>query len=124
MQQNALPIVIHACPSIRLKNGISYSSRFKNFSTHEKKILDNAAKFIYEHLIELKHNVTSIILDKLKKNLLEVGVNKIDYLEVRNEKELSFASLYEKYRLFVAFYIGNIRVIDNFALHYKVKNKK
>jgi pantoate--beta-alanine ligase len=124
VQKNALPIVIHACPSIRLKNGISYSSRFKNFSTHEKKILDNAAKFIYEHLIELKHNVTSIILDKLKKNLLEVGVNKIDYLEVRNEKELSFASLYEKYRLFVAFYIGNIRVIDNFALHYKVKNKK
>ena len=60
MQQNALPIVIHACPSIRLKNGISYSSRFKNFSTHEKKILDNAAKFIYEHLIELKHNATSI----------------------------------------------------------------
>ena len=124
VQQNALPIVIHASPSIRLENGISYSSRFKNFSTHEKKILDNAAKFIYEHLIELKHNVTSIILDKLKKNLLEVGVNKIDYLEVRNEKELSFASLYEKYRLFVAFYIGNIRVIDNFALHYKVKNKK
>jgi pantothenate synthetase len=51
-------------------------------------------------------------------------VNKIDYLEVRNEKELSFASLYEKYRLFVSFYIGNIRVIDNFALRYKVKNKK
>jgi len=37
VQKNALPIVIHACPSIRLKNGISYSSRFKNFSTHEKK---------------------------------------------------------------------------------------
>ena len=44
VQQNTLPIVIHACPSIRLENGISYSSRFKNFSTQEKKILDNAAK--------------------------------------------------------------------------------
>ena len=39
------------------------------------------AKFIYEHLIELKHNVTSIILDKLKKKLLKVGVKKIDYIE-------------------------------------------
>ena len=117
VQQNALPIVIHACPSIRLENGISYSSRFKNFSIEEKKTLDKAAKFIYEHLIGLKKNVTSLILDKLKKNLLEVGVNKIDYLEVRNEKELSFPSLHEKSRLFVAFYIGNIRVIDNFSLN-------
>jgi len=117
VQQNALPIVIHASPSIRLENGISYSSRFKNFSIEEKKTLDKAAKFIYEHLIGLKKNVTSLILDKLKKNLLEVGVNQIDYLEVRNEKELSFPSLYEKSRLFVAFYIGNIRVIDNFSLN-------
>ena len=117
VHQNILPIVIHASPSIRLENGISYSSRFKNFSTEEKKTLDKAAKYIYEYLIGLKNNVTSLILDKLKKNLLEVGVNQIDYLEVRNEKELSFPSLYEKSRLFVAFYIGNIRVIDNFALH-------
>ena len=117
VQQNALPIVIHASPSIRLENGISYSSRFKNFSIEEKKTLDKAAKFIYEHLIGLKKNVTSLILDKLKKNLLEVGVNQIDYLEVRNEKELSFPSIYEKSRLFVAFYIGNIRVIDNFSLN-------
>ena len=124
VQQNTLPIVIHACPSIRLENGISYSSRFKNFSTKEKKILDKASKLIYKHLIKLKHNVKSLIIDKLKKSLLEVGVNKIDYLEVRNEKELSFASLYEKSRLFIAFYIGNIRVIDNFALQSKVKNKK
>ena len=117
VQQNTLPIVIHACQSIRLENGISYSSRFKNFSTQEKKILDKAAKLIYEHLIELKHNVTSLVIDKLKKSLLEVGVNKIDYLEVRNEKELSFAFLHEKSRLFIAFYIGNIRVIDNFSLN-------
>ena len=46
VQKNALPIVIHACPSIRLENGISYSSRFKNFSTQEKKILDKSSKFI------------------------------------------------------------------------------
>jgi pantoate--beta-alanine ligase len=117
VQQNDLPIVIHASPSIRLENGISYSSRFKNFSIEEKKTLDKAAKFIYEHLIGLKKNVTSLILNKLKKNLLEVGVSQIDYLEVRNEKELSFPSLYEKSRLFVAFYIGNIRVIDNFSLN-------
>ena len=116
VQQNTLPIVIHASPSIRLENGISYSSRFKNFSSQEKKILDNAAKFVYEHLIELRHSITSAILDKLKKKLLEVGVNKIDYIEIRNEKELSFSSLYEKSRLFVAFYIGDIRVIDNFSL--------
>ena len=49
-------------------------------------------------------------------------MNKIDYLEVRNEKELSFASLHDKSRLFVAFFIGDIRVIDNFALHHNKKN--
>jgi len=115
--QNNLPIVIHACPSIRLENGISYSSRFNKFSIQEKKILDNAAKLIYKHLIEFKHNLKPKILYKLKKNLLEVGVKEIDYLETRNEKDLSLTPFSKKSSLFVAFYIGNIRVIDNFALH-------
>ena len=35
--QNNLPIAIHSCPSIRLENGISHSSRFNNFSIQEKK---------------------------------------------------------------------------------------
>jgi len=115
--QNSLPIVIHSCPSIRLENGISHSSRFNNFSIQEKKILDNVAKLIYKYLIVLKNNFTPTILHKLNKNLLEIGVKNIDYLELRNEKDLSFASLSKKSRLFVAFYIGNVRVIDNFSLY-------
>ena len=38
----------------------------------------------------------------------------MDYLEVRNEKNLNNSNLKDKYRLFVAYYIGKIRLIDNF----------
>ena len=38
---------------------------------------------------------------------------KIDYLEIRNEKDLSTFKKRKKFRLFVAYNLGRVRLIDN-----------
>ena len=52
-------------------------------------------------------NITKTKLENLYKI-------KIDYLEVRNEKNLKISNLHNKCRLFVAYFINKIRLIDNF----------
>ena len=39
---------------------------------------------------------------------------KIDYLEVRNQKNLTTLTKNKKIKLFLAYYINNVRLIDNF----------
>jgi pantoate--beta-alanine ligase len=51
----------------------------------------------------------------IKKKELQKKFNiKIDYLEVRNEKNLTSLIKNKKIRLFVAYYINKVRLIDNF----------
>ena len=38
---------------------------------------------------------------------------KIDYLELRNENNLKISSTKKNSRLFIAYYINNVRLIDN-----------
>jgi len=39
---------------------------------------------------------------------------KIEYLEIRNEKTLTTSTKNKKIKLFVAYYINKVRLIDNF----------
>ena len=51
----------------------------------------------------------------IKKKELQKKFNiKIDYLEVRNEKNLTALTKNKKIKLFVAYYINKVRLIDNF----------
>ena len=45
---------------------------------------------------------------------METKYNKIDYLEFRNEKNLELNNFKNKFRLFIAYNINNVRLIDNF----------
>ena len=49
--------------------------------------------------------------------LHEIGISKIDYCEVREENNLEISNTNEDSRLFVAFYVNEIRIIDNFVLY-------
>ena len=39
---------------------------------------------------------------------------KIDYLEFRDEKKMKLNNFKSKYRLFIAYHINGVRLIDNF----------
>jgi len=110
-------IIMHSCPSIRMSNGISYSSRYKKFSISEEKIFNDVANTLMQSISDLRKNFNIKIIDDLKKKLIESGLKKIDYLQIKNEINLLPSFEKNNSRLFVAFYIGKIRIIDNFILY-------
>ncbi len=117
IENDNLAILIHPCISIRMSNGMSFSSRYNNFNSLQEKIFDNAASKIMISLSELKMKINVNILEKLKEQLKKINVNEIDYLEIRDENNLLPSIENKNSRLFLAFYIGSIRIIDNFILY-------
>ena len=115
--QNNLKINLIKCPSIRDLNGMSYSSRYSTFSQNQRLQFDECAKIINSKLINLKKNLNQEILQNIEDELKSSGISNIDYCEVRSEENLNISKLNEKSRLFIAFYLSKIRVIDNFILY-------
>ena len=109
-------INIIGCPIIRDKNKIALSTRNKLLNKTSLKKASHIAK----KLINLKKNIDSKRL-KAQVNLLKIKSDlekhydiKIDYLDFRNEIDLRLDSSKFKKRLFIAYYIKDVRLIDNF----------
>jgi len=109
-------IKIVACKTIRDKNKIALSTRNKLLNKTSIKIVSNIAK----KLIKLKEKSTlkilkaPINLSKIKYEFEKMYKIKIEYLEFRDEKKLQLNNFKSKHRLFIAYNINNIRLIDNF----------
>ena len=110
-------IKIVSCPSIRDDRGMSLSSRNSKFTNDQSKIFNQLGSKIYEFINLCKKKSTNINLDNFKKQILENSINKIDYIEIRNENNLEITDVSYESRLFIALYIGEIRIIDNFKLY-------
>ena len=115
--QNQLKIDLIKCPSIRDLSGMSLSSRYSSFTQDQKIKFAQCASIIKSNLINLKKNFNQTILDNLQDELKGIGISKIDYCEARNEDDLNLSKMKQRSRLFLAFYINKIRVIDNFILY-------
>ena len=103
-----------ACKTNRDKNNVALSSR--NFLLNKSNL--NLAANIYKKLIHIKKNINKKknILDFLrsqKKELKNMYKIKIDYLELRNENNLKISSTKKNSRLFIAYYVNKVRLIDN-----------
>ena len=110
-------IKIVSCPSIRDDRGMSLSSRNSKFTNDQSKIFNQLGSKIYEFINLCKKKSSNINLDNFKKQILENSINKIDYIEIRNENNLDITNVSSEARLFIALYIGEIRIIDNFKLY-------
>jgi pantoate--beta-alanine ligase len=117
IEKDALPILIHPCNSVRMQNGMSFSSRYKNFLPQQEEIFHKAASKIMTSLNKLNKKIHIKIIKELKEELNKININKIDYIEIRDEINLSPTSNNKSARLFLAFYIDEIRIIDNFILY-------
>ena len=115
--QNKLKVNLVKCSSIRGLNGMSLSSRYTKLDTKEKTQFDKCAKIIDKNLLDLINSFDTKILENIKKELQSIGISKIDYCEVREENnlEISYTNIHS--RLFIAFYVNEIRIIDNFVLY-------
>ncbi len=105
---------IAKCKTIRDNKYIALSSRNLLLG---KKSLNTVASIIkelknFKKKIK-KQNVSKSFLQIKKKYLIKKYNIKIDYLELRNENNLKISRVVNKSRLFFAFFINKIRLIDN-----------
>ncbi len=105
---------IISCKTVRDKNKIALSSRNSLLNKYN---LISAGK-IYKKLVDIKkkiNNKTDVLkFLNFKKKELENNHNiKIEYLELRNKKNLRLSKKINNSRLFIAYYLNNIRLIDN-----------
>ena len=54
------------------------------------------------------------ILNKTENEINKLQNVKIEYLELRNIKNLKISNKLKNSKIFVSFYINNVRLIDNF----------
>ena len=112
--KNKIHTKIISCKTERETSGVAFSSRNFNLSKNQMKI----AKNVYRYLIKIKKKTkkNSKLFNSLlfKKDLIKLGVNKIDYLEIINLKSLSKPrKLKESFNIFIAYYLNKVRLIDN-----------
>ena len=117
LEENKSSTTMHSCPSIRMSNGMSYSSRYKKFSLVEELFFNEVADLLMQSLSELRKKTNIKILKDLECELRKKGINKIDYLEIREDINLLLSKRGHNERLFIAFNINEIRIIDNFILY-------
>ena len=100
------------CPTIRGKNKVALSSR--NILLKKNDLIK--AGLIAKYLIKLKKTISKkkISLSDKKRFLEERYSIKIEYLELRNIYNLKLTKFKNKSKLFIAYYIKGIRLIDNF----------
>ena len=117
IKKNNLPIQLIDCPSVRSKNGMSLSSRYNNFNTNQEILFNQISLKINDCVNLLKKQININNLKNLNQYLEEDKKIKVDYLEVRDDDELLLTQKNKNARLFISFYIEDIRIIDNFKLY-------
>ena len=110
-------INIIPCSSVRDDQGMSLASRNSKFNEYESKIFNQLAGKISKLINLLKQKNSKDHLGEFIKDLSKINIHKVDYCEIRDEEELKITNDFSKARLFIALYIDQIRIIDNFKLY-------
>ena len=102
------------CKTIRERNNVALSSR--NLLLNKSNLI--IAAEIYETLVDIKKNTKNkknvlSFLNLKKKELKNKYKINIDYLELRNIENLKISSTKKNSRLFIAYYLNGVRLIDN-----------
>jgi pantoate--beta-alanine ligase len=114
--ENKYNTKVYACKTIRDKNKLALSSRnslLNKQSFIRSGIITKKLLILKNKINRNRKNYKKLIFD-LKK---ELSINfdiKIEYLECRNIQNLSTNILKKPFKIFMAYYINNVRLIDNF----------
>ena len=114
ISKNKIKSKIIKCKTIREKNGVACSTRNLNLNNKQLLIASN----IYKYLLNLRkkdlRNSKYFRTNIIKKKLISLGATKIDYIEKINLKVFKKNNDEKnKYKIFVAYYIKKVRLIDN-----------
>ena len=104
------------CKTIRDNNKVALSSRNSLLGKENLKTLEIITNklFILKKTIHKNRRISKKLINKIKKDLIKRFNIKIEYLECRNINNLSKNIQKKTFKLFVAYYLDKIRLIDNF----------
>jgi pantoate--beta-alanine ligase len=114
--QNSIDIV--ECETVREKNGLAMSSRNNNLSIKQNEL----ASLVYRELVllrkSLKENISPFarLRDEIIRKLSKQDI-KIEYLDILCRNNLNIPTEKDTdINIFVAFYVGDVRLIDNMEI--------
>ena len=115
-----MPIKIVGCPTLREDNGLAMSSRNMRLSYEGKQKagdIHQALEYIYKNL---SIDSPELAIAKAKDFILSKGYWELEYLELRNAKDLSEIDLqlWQQDAVYVALFAGwleQVRLIDNIS---------
>ena len=113
---NKIKTTVIPCNTVRENKFLPYSSRNYNLSKNDKILAIKVFKFLRnEKKIIKRKKIKKINLHHIKKKILNFGIKRIDYVTALNLSSLKNAKKFsENFNFFCAFYINNVRLIDNF----------
>lgn len=116
IKKNKIKTTVIDCKTLRNKDLLPYSSRNINLNKNNEILASKVFKLIKKEKSLIKKNkVKKINLSSIKKKIISLGIKKVDYIEPINLINLKTAKKYnEKFNIFSAFYVGKVRLIDNF----------
>ena len=115
--------VVFPCRTIRDSNGVTLSSRNKLLNKADLSILALVTKKLFKlkrsilkknRLNNIDPKKTKELIRKSRKQLTSRFNIKIEYLECRNLITLNTDLNNKPFKLFIAYYLNNVRLIDNF----------
>ena len=104
--------IVIPCKTVREKNGIACSSRNLLLSKRQKLI----ASKVYKLIVKKKNKLINkeISIKKIKILIHALGVKNIDYIKKININNIVTQNKkHKKYKIFVAYFLGSTRLIDN-----------
>lgn len=117
-----MPVQIVGAPIVREADGLAMSSRNAYLSTEERAVAASLNKIISAMAGRLAGGAdVSDVLNDARMTLENAGVSRVDYLEIRNETDLSpiMQGVIDpalQARVFVAAIVGKTRLIDNWPV--------
>jgi len=114
---------VYPCRTIRDLNGVALSSRNKLLNKADLKISGLIANKLFrlKRSLYRKNRLDSIdskkskeLIQKLKKQLINKFNIKIEYMECRSLINLTTNINKKPFKLFISYYLNNVRLIDNF----------
>jgi len=118
----SLPVEVVPVPTVREEDGLACSSRNVYLSPEERQ----SASAIYrsfllaQKLFQSGNTDANLLKEAIKDFLLKhPHVRKIDYVEITDEELNPVEEVKEGYRILVALYVGNTRLIDNWRLSHE-----
>jgi pantoate--beta-alanine ligase len=112
--KNKFKTKIIKCKTIRINNSLPCSSR--NFLLSKNQLIKASfvSRTIFKFYLSIKKNFKNKInINEVKRNIESKKI-KIDYFELRNKINLSKNFNKNNFKIFVAYHLKNIRLIDNF----------